>query len=361
MFKKLNKLTRDEVIDAMLDLNEKEYIIEHRLKTLRKDINVLMERGKTEDDRSSKILLAKRINILKEEKETLIEQAMFIMYNLQLLGKLKNAIDNKNFTAKVGSMKLNNMLSNHKDLAKFLNKALKNKIKEQDILTKADAVFNKVGDAFGRKETIYGVNAKDEDLLKVFETIEEESDAVESSASQNNFNNIQPQPPHAINPNLGDKMPPLQENNQSPPTPQPPPTISPPQQPKPEVPQPPIPNPDIDKIFENNKLPPLPPIPEIPPQPTHEVEVFIDETTIRLLPNSRPKLEFGLSKNFEKVYLKIDCQHFMCQQRVNNYISDEITITTPGDYQVEVFSRGERITSFDIKITKGMEEKDFGL
>jgi len=176
---KYSKLKREEVVSAMLSLQEQEQALEDGLTAKQAEITALMNKGKKETDRTIKLFYAKKINSLKAERENNVQRAMYLMYNLQLLGKLKDAIDDKNFIANVGKVPLNKLLANQKDLAKFLNQALNNKIKSEDIMTSADEVFADVQASYEPNEGIYGVNNKDDELLAMFQTDDALSDETE--------------------------------------------------------------------------------------------------------------------------------------------------------------------------------------
>jgi len=178
---KYNKLKREDVVEAMLKLQEQEQTLEEGLVTKKAEIDALYGKGKAETDRTMKLFYAKKINSLKAERENNVQRAMYLMYNLQLLGKLKDAIDDKEFIANVGEVPLNKLLMDQKGLAQFLNKALNNKIKSEDIMTGADEVFADVQASYEPNQAIYGVNNKDDALLAMFETEDALADEHEMS------------------------------------------------------------------------------------------------------------------------------------------------------------------------------------
>lgn len=179
---KFDKLKREEVVAAMLQLQEQEQALEEGLISKQGEIDALLEKGKREQDRTLKLFYAKKINALKAERENNVQRAMYLMYNLQLLGKLKDAIDDKDFIANAGGVPLNKLLADQKSLAQFLNKALNNKIKSEDIMTSADEVFADVQASYEPNQAIYGVNNKDDELLAMFETDDAISDSDNAAA-----------------------------------------------------------------------------------------------------------------------------------------------------------------------------------
>ena len=170
---KFDKLTREEVVDAICKLEQEEKEIEDGLILKNKQIDELMQRGKAEKSKEIKLFYAKKINALKAEREQSVQRAMYLMYNVQLLQKLKNAIDDNQFFKKTTNISLGNLLSDQKGLARFLNKTLGRRIAAEDVLTSADETFCEIESAYEKNETIYGVNSQDDALLALFETEEQ--------------------------------------------------------------------------------------------------------------------------------------------------------------------------------------------
>ena len=169
---KYDKLTREETVDAICKLEKELQSIEDGLVEKQKQIDDLMAKGKKEANREIKLFYAKRINSLKDEREQSVQRAMYLMYNIQLLNKLKSAIDDNQFFKNSSKVSLGNLLADQKGLAKFLNKTLNTRVKAEDILTSADETFKAVEDAYEKNETIYGMSKQDDALLAMFETEE---------------------------------------------------------------------------------------------------------------------------------------------------------------------------------------------
>ena len=170
---KYDKLTREEVVDAIIKLEQESKSIENELVSSQKTIDELMAKGKTEKSKEVKLFYAKKINAIKNEREQMVRRAMYLMYNIQLLQKLKTAIDDNQFFKKTAKTSLGNLLSDQKGLAAFLNKALGTRIAAEDVLTSADETFRAVEDAYEQNESIYGMSAQDDALLAMFETEEQ--------------------------------------------------------------------------------------------------------------------------------------------------------------------------------------------
>lgn len=167
---KYDKLTREEVVSAICELERESKSIEDGILSKQGEIDELMKKGAVEKSREVKLFYAKKINALKAEREESTRRAMFLMYNIGLLHKLKNAIDDNRFFKNTAKTSLNNLLSDQKGLAKFLNDTLGTRVKAEEVLTNADETFRSVESAYAENKTIYGMSKEDDELLAMFET-----------------------------------------------------------------------------------------------------------------------------------------------------------------------------------------------
>lgn len=100
-----------------------------------------------------------------------------------------------------------------------------------------------------------------------------------------------------------------------------------------------------------------------PPAPAPEetkAEVEFAETTVRLLPEEPPVLEFYVGGDFGKVSLKIGGAEYACKRRLHNWVSETLNVSA-GTYPAEVYGDGKKIAVKDITFVKGIEEDDFGI
>lgn len=167
---KFKNLKREDVVNAIIELEKQESEIEKGIVEKTKQIETLMQKGRAEKSQDLKLFYVKKISHLQEEKKEDINRGMYLLYNSRLLNKLKNAIDDNSFFVNTGKISLNNLLSDQKNLAKFLNKALNTKVLAEDVLTEADDTFNEVKGLYEENERIYGVNSSDDDILALMET-----------------------------------------------------------------------------------------------------------------------------------------------------------------------------------------------
>ena len=136
----------------------------------------MLDKGKREKTDELKLFYAKKINHLKEEKENITQKGMYLLYNIRLMNKLKDAYDSNAFFKTQTKVPLSDLLADQKGLAKFLNKALETRIASEDVLTSADDLFTEIQAAYDKDENIYGMKKNDEDLLMMFEKEQELND-----------------------------------------------------------------------------------------------------------------------------------------------------------------------------------------
>jgi len=163
---KFSKLKREEVVGAICSLQTQEEALENGVEEKSQRINELIERGRVEPSREKKIFYAQKIKIMKEERQSEMQQALFLLYNISLLNKLKTVIDDNNFVRINKSLPLNKLLTDQKGLAVFLNKALNTKLRNEEIMTGADDVFKDIRSVYAPSSEIYG--ADDDSFLDVF-------------------------------------------------------------------------------------------------------------------------------------------------------------------------------------------------
>ena len=166
---KFEKLTRQDVVEAIINLENESAVIDKKLVESQSSIDEMMEKGKKEKSRDMKLYYAKRINALKEERQANIKRVTYLMYNITLLNNLKNTIDDNDFFAKTSKINFNNLLADQKGLANFLNSALGNKVNAENVLTQASDIFDETNSLIEENQAIYGKNEKEDELLSIFE------------------------------------------------------------------------------------------------------------------------------------------------------------------------------------------------
>jgi predicted nucleic acid-binding Zn-ribbon protein len=167
---KYDKLTREEVVDSICSLERELSDLETDIMSTQSKIDALMAKGKAEKSNDMRIFIAKKINSIKADRQANIQRATYLMYNIQLLNKLKRAIDDNGFFKNNSKLPLAKLLSDQKGLAVFLNKALNTRVEAENVLTSADEVFRSVEESYLGNDEIYGAKSQDAELLAMFET-----------------------------------------------------------------------------------------------------------------------------------------------------------------------------------------------
>ena len=89
---KFEKLQREDVINAIIELENRETDLENSIFSKNKQIEEMMEKGRAEKNRDVQLFLAKKINFLKEEKEADTKRAMYLLYKIRVMKKLNKKI-----------------------------------------------------------------------------------------------------------------------------------------------------------------------------------------------------------------------------------------------------------------------------
>lgn len=166
---KFKNLNREDLVNSICELERQERTAEAEVYQKIKEIDALVEKGKKEKNRELQLFYAKKISHLNEEKQTCMERGMYLLYNIRLMNKLKEAYDSNTFFKTQTKVPLSELLQDQKRLAKFLNKALETRISSEDVLTSADELFNEVQSAYDVSQPIYGVGKNEEEILSMFE------------------------------------------------------------------------------------------------------------------------------------------------------------------------------------------------
>lgn len=167
------KLKKEQVQDAIYELEKQERLIEDLLLEKQEEIDHYLKKGKKEKTSELRLLYAKKIKHLKEEMQADISKGSYLLYNIRLLRQLKEAIEDKEFFQTTTKMSLGNLLKDQKGLATFLNQALNTKIVAEDVLTTADETFMEIKGAYEPSQEIYGVDKNDDEILSIFDAYDE--------------------------------------------------------------------------------------------------------------------------------------------------------------------------------------------
>lgn len=82
---------------------------------------------------------------------------------------------------------------------------------------------------------------------------------------------------------------------------------------------------------------------------------------IKLLPEVLPIVEFYINHEYEKVYFEINGKHYICKKRINNWITENLDINTPGIYDIVISSENKVLLKTTLEFTKGIQENDMDI
>ena len=166
---KFKKLKREDVVNAIVTLQEQLDKLEEVIATAQAKIDELMKKGTVEKDRDMKIYYAKQINSLKAQKQNAIKRSSYLMYNIRLLERVKDTIDDNDFFRNTSAASLNGLLADQKGLADFLRRGLATKMGAEQALVEAERTFDEIEAGYVESEEIYGIRDNDDELLAMFE------------------------------------------------------------------------------------------------------------------------------------------------------------------------------------------------
>lgn len=185
---KFKKLKREEVVDAIIELNKQQDEIENGILAKAAESEKLLERGRKEKNRDIKLLCAKKYNTLQEEIKRDTKRAAFLLYNVKMLEKLKAAVDDNEFVRNNTKLPLNKLLTDQKALAKFLESTIGNKAEAENMLVETDRLFETYEEAASDESSpIYSVSKSDDELLAMFELqeqIDSEAEVAEAETAK---------------------------------------------------------------------------------------------------------------------------------------------------------------------------------
>ena len=124
-FFRFRKLKREDVVESIVKLEKQQQEIEDGIVDKEAHIQELLAKGKAEKSQEIRLMYAKKINYLKEQKTRDAKRGMYLTYNINMMNKLKDAMEDKEFFTTSSKIQLNKLLADQKGLAKYLNKALK--------------------------------------------------------------------------------------------------------------------------------------------------------------------------------------------------------------------------------------------
>lgn len=166
---KFEKISREDVNDAICKLDAENKVIDEKMLSMQQQIEEVTLLAKRERIREIKLNYIKKISYLKRSRVTLAKRSSYILYNIELMERLKQSIDDNQLFTLTQGITLNKLLSDQKGLRKFLLKSLNTKQTAEKKLVEGNEVFDSVDDLYEESEEIYGKSESDDELLAAFE------------------------------------------------------------------------------------------------------------------------------------------------------------------------------------------------
>lgn len=186
---KYEKLTREDINDAICKLEIESKKIDQAILDYGKQIDDITLLAKKEKTREVKINYIKKINFLKRRRDAVAKRNSYLLYNIELMEKLKMTIEDNQLIKLTNGMSLNKLLADQAGLRKFLMKSLNIKQQSEQSMVSTNESFESVEELHEEPNEIYGKSSSDDELLASFEKEEGIADTLlEENAKTDNAN-----------------------------------------------------------------------------------------------------------------------------------------------------------------------------
>lgn len=189
---KYDKLTREDVVEAICKLENEVKNTEDALLEKQKQSDVLMEKCRKETSKEIRLFYVKKINALKREREQSVRRSMYLMKNIELLNRLKIAIDDNSFFTNTSKQSLGGVFRDKKGLQAYLTKTLNQRNFAEGTLNEADDIFKGFDELDEPNNSIYGMSDADNELLAQLEKenmVADEQEMFSDSAKKDSAKN----------------------------------------------------------------------------------------------------------------------------------------------------------------------------
>ena len=189
---KYDKIKREDIVENIINIEKQQNQEIANIEERNKEVDVLMAKGKSSNDKNYQLVLAKKINLLRQENQRSTQRIQFLNGNLKVLNQLKMALDDRGFLDNNSNMSLNQLLSDSKSLHKFLDDVNSKRSRRERDLGDVMDTFDAYEEDVDVDERIYGITEADDQLLSIFETGKSSSDEnfFEEKSGSSNAKNI---------------------------------------------------------------------------------------------------------------------------------------------------------------------------
>jgi hypothetical protein len=180
-FNKYKKIDRKQVAERIVSYQTEIDETEKDILAASGEIKKLYALGAKEKDPQMRSILANKIMRSKRDIDTKMKRIKFLDYDVQVMEKLKQAIDDREFTKGKKNDPINKLLSRSKDLDDFLSQSAASRASLEGSLVNANNAFESVNEAFPGEEDIYDTKSEEKDIMAQFERSEDFADEAEPS------------------------------------------------------------------------------------------------------------------------------------------------------------------------------------
>lgn len=173
---KYDKIKREDIVENIINIEKQQNQEIANIEERNKEVDALMIKGRSSNDKNYQLVLAKKINLLRQENQRSTQRIQFLNGNLKVLNQLKMALDDRGFLDNNSNMSLNQLLSDSKSLHKFLDDVNSKRSRRERDLGDVMDTFDAYEEDLDADDRIYGITEADDQLLSIFETGKSSSD-----------------------------------------------------------------------------------------------------------------------------------------------------------------------------------------
>jgi len=165
----LKNVKREEVVDAIIELEKKKDELQDDIFIKEKQINQKLHRGKKSNSLSEKKLLANEVLMLQRQVKANQKRVGFIDQKIYVTEQIKLAIDDMEFAEYNSKSSLGKIFTNNKQLEKFITTVVDTKtFADHELLEQIELVDSIMG-TYTEDDNLYGESKEVNDILSLME------------------------------------------------------------------------------------------------------------------------------------------------------------------------------------------------
>lgn len=165
----MKNINRDEVVDAIIELEKKKDELQDDIFIKEKQINQKLHRGKKSNSLSEKKLLANEVLMLQRQVKSSQKRVGFIDKKVYVTEQIKLAIDDMEFAEYNNKSTVGKLFKNNTQLEKFLTNVVDAKtMADTELIEQIDMVDSIMG-TYEEEDSLYGDSEEVNDILSLME------------------------------------------------------------------------------------------------------------------------------------------------------------------------------------------------